>query len=88
MIIQKNLRNVNFKGLKLNWKNIVRFSSPTASGTNFTGKYKHFGLSLFFKLQELAILCTNVTKKLRNLNFKGSKLTREEKIPSFIAIFF
>ncbi len=30
-------------------KNIVRFSSPTASGTNFRGKYQHFGLNLFFK---------------------------------------
>jgi hypothetical protein len=49
MIIKKNLRNVNLKGLQLTLKNIVRFSSLTASGTNLRGKYQHFGLNLFFK---------------------------------------
>jgi hypothetical protein len=88
MIIQKNLRNF-VKGLKLNWKNIVRFSSPTASGTNLRSKYQHFGLSLFFKTSRTRNSVYKYDKKkLRNLNFKGSKLTREAKNPILIAIIF
>ena len=45
----KNQRNLNFKGLKWAQENIVRFSSPTASGPNLRGKYQHFGLNQFFK---------------------------------------
>ncbi len=86
--IQKNQRNVNFKGLKLALKNLVRFSSPTASGAILRGKYQHFGLSLIFKTSRSHNSVYNYKKNLRNLNFKGSNLTREAKNPIFIAIIF
>ncbi len=58
MIQKKTQRYVNFKGLKLALKNLVQFSSPTASGVILRGKYQHFGLTNFFKLQDLTILYT------------------------------
>ncbi len=58
MTIQKNLRNVNFKGLKLTVKNIVRFLSPTASGANF-------GLNIFFKTSRSHNSVYKYEKKLK-----------------------
>jgi hypothetical protein len=55
-MIQKNLRNVNCKGLKLTLKNIGRFLSPIASGANLRGKYQHFGLNLFKKILKRFLL--------------------------------
>jgi hypothetical protein len=39
---QENLRNVNFKGIKLALKNLGRFSLPTASRAVLRDKYQHF----------------------------------------------
>ncbi len=81
MIIKKNLRNVNFKGLKLTLKNIVQFLSPPASGANWRDKYQHFGLNLFFKNSR----SHNFVYKYENdFKFKGSKLTWKAKNPIFI----
>jgi hypothetical protein len=46
MTSQKNLRNVNFKGLKLALKNLGRFSSPTASRAVLRGEYQHSDIHL------------------------------------------
>jgi hypothetical protein len=43
---QKNLKNVNFKGLKLALKNLGRFSLPTASRAVLRDKYQHLDLYL------------------------------------------
>jgi hypothetical protein len=89
MIIQKkNQRNVNFKGLKFTRKSIVRFSSQTASVPNLRAKYHHFGLNLSIKTLRSYNSIYKYDKNLGNLNFNGSKLTREAKNPIFIAIIF
>ncbi len=88
MIVQNSQRNVSFKGLKLALKNLVRFSSPTASGAILRGKYQHFGLNLLCKTSRSYNFVYSYEKKSRNLNFEESKLTREAKTPIFIAIIF
>jgi hypothetical protein len=51
-------------------KNLVRFSSPSAIGTNLRGKYQHFGLYLFV---EISRSYNSVYKyeNWKNLNLKG-----------------
>ncbi len=46
MIMQKSQRMVNFKGIKLAFKNLGRFSSPTAFRAILRDKYQHFDLYL------------------------------------------
>jgi hypothetical protein len=62
MIQKQSEKNVNFQGLKLTVKNMVRFSSLTASGANLRGKYQHVGLNLFFK-----------TSRTHNFVYKNEK---------------
>ncbi len=44
--LERCLRIVNFKGLKLTLKNFVRFSSPTTSRAVLRSKYQYFDLYL------------------------------------------
>ncbi len=52
-----------FKRLKLALKNLVRFSSPTASGAILRGKYKHFCLKYFVKTSRSHNSVYNYKKK-------------------------
>jgi hypothetical protein len=57
-----------------------------ASSTNFRDKYQHFGLILVLKTLSSFKFIQEYLKKLENVDFKGIKLTGEEKVPIFIAI--
>jgi hypothetical protein len=82
------LRNVNFKGLKSTQGNIVRFSSPSASGTDLRGKYQHLGLNFFSNIKILQFCVHKKNTYWGKSYFQGIKIDWGGIIQIFIEIIF